>query len=318
MLLPVVLPAAAVAVVLLFRSRRYLTLMKCIATSRSAASLARADSLSGTETRSPSFHRIRRASSEPRLAQPARRSSNASRSNAEPSPATASILACKEHPPPHVKEPPSVFLHTTLSSDSLALPNNEPSFPDEDIQHRSEPHGTLLLQHASWVVSSLPPLSQLSEFQLVFSTLRDGWNLRTLLHHSEAAPQRGPQLLILRDQADGVFGACINIPLRKRQPGSGSYGNAGESHVFTLYPERSLYRWSARDRTCCTGLPSGGIAIGGPPDFAIALDNDLHFGSSGPYCSTFDSPCLSAEGTSFHIDRVELYSAFGRSSVAYR
>ena len=47
------------------------------------------------------------------------------------------------------------------------------------------------------------------------------------------------------------------------------------------------------------------VALGGAPRYALCLDSDLAFGSSGP-SETFGSPCL-ASSEEFEVGRVELW-----------
>ena len=76
-------------------------------------------------------------------------------------------------------------------------------------------------------------------------------------------------------------------------------------------PRAALWRWHqrrmrvARNDFFQFGRPEC-VALGGAPRYALCLDSDLAFGSSGP-SETFGSPCL-ASGEEFGVGRVELWS----------
>lgn len=78
-----------------------------------------------------------------------------------------------------------------------------------------------------------------------------------------------------------------------------------------MQPRAALWRWHqkrmrvVRNDFFQFGRPEC-VALGGAPRYALCLDSDLAFGSSGP-SETFGSPCL-ASGEEFGIGRVELWS----------
>lgn len=75
-------------------------------------------------------------------------------------------------------------------------------------------------------------------------------------------------------------------------------------------PKAQMWPWHQRRMALARndffqfGRPDS-LALGGAPQYALYLDGDLQFGSSG--CSdTFGSPCLASDGE-FEIGRVELW-----------
>ena len=98
-------------------------------------------------------------------------------------------------------------------------------------------------------------------------------------------------------------------------PGRRGYYGSGEAFVFRVQgpapsAHPALWRWHAarcdvvRNDFFQLARPSG-LALGGGPRFALALDADLARGTSGP-CETFGSPCL-ASGDEFEVGRVEVW-----------
>ena len=78
-----------------------------------------------------------------------------------------------------------------------------------------------------------------------------------------------------------------------------------------MQPRPALWRWHqkrmrvVRNDFFQFGRPKC-MALGGAPAYALCLDGDLAFGSSGP-SETFGSPCLAAS-EEFEVGRVELWS----------
>lgn len=73
---------------------------------------------------------------------------------------------------------------------------------------------------------------------------------------------------------------------------------------------RALWRWHQRRMAVARNDyfqfgRSDCLALGGAPAYALCLDGDLAFGSSGP-SDTFGSPCL-AGGEEFEVGRLELW-----------
>ncbi|KAL8262822.1 hypothetical protein R6Q59_024171 [Mikania micrantha] len=149
--------------------------------------------------------------------------------------------------------------------------------------------------------SSLPNIVKGCRWVLLYSTLRHGISLRTLIRKS--SDLSGPCLLITGDTQGAVFGGLLNgplIPTPKRK-----YQGTYETFVFTtLYGAPRLFRPTGANRyfyMCLNDL----LALGGGGDFALRLDEDLLTGTSGR-CDTFGSQCL-AHDESFAVKNVELW-----------
>ncbi|KAK9058422.1 hypothetical protein SSX86_023264 [Deinandra increscens subsp. villosa] len=155
--------------------------------------------------------------------------------------------------------------------------------------------------------SSLPNIVKGCRWVLLYSTLRHGISLRTLIRKS--ADLSGPCLLITGDTKGAVFGGLLNGPLTptpKRK-----YQGTYETFVFTtLYGAPRLFRPTGANRyfyMCLNDL----LALGGGGNFALRLDEDLLTGTSGR-CDTFGNQCL-AHDESFVVKNVELWG-FAHSS----
>ncbi|KAI3826669.1 hypothetical protein L1987_00721 [Smallanthus sonchifolius] len=155
--------------------------------------------------------------------------------------------------------------------------------------------------------ASLPNIVKGCRWILLYSTLRHGISLRTLIRKS--SDLAGPCLLVTGDTQGAVFGGLLNGPLTptpKRK-----YQGTYETFVFTmLYGAPRLFRPTGANRyfyMCLNDL----LALGGGGDFALRLDGDLLTGTSGR-CDTFGNQCL-AHNESFAVKNVELWG-FAHSS----
>ncbi|XP_028780941.1 oxidation resistance protein 1 [Neltuma alba] len=149
--------------------------------------------------------------------------------------------------------------------------------------------------------SCLPNIVKGCQWVLLYSTLKHGISLRTLIRKSAELP--GPGLLIVGDKQGAVFGGLLECPLKptaKRK-----YQGTHQSFVFTtVYGEPRLFRPTGANRyyyTCLNDL----LALGGGGNFALCLDGDLLNGTSGP-CDTFGSSCL-AHSPEFELRNVEFW-----------
>ncbi|KAL3506213.1 hypothetical protein ACH5RR_031595 [Cinchona calisaya] len=149
--------------------------------------------------------------------------------------------------------------------------------------------------------SSLPNIVKGCQWVLLYSTVRHGISLRTLIRKS--ADLSGPCLLITGDKQGSIFGGLLECPLKptaKRK-----YQGTNQSFVFTtLYGEPRLFRPTGVNRyfyLCLNDL----LALGGGGNFALCLDGELLTGSSGP-CETFGNLCL-AHDEEFELKNVELW-----------
>ncbi|XP_022723124.1 oxidation resistance protein 1-like isoform X2 [Durio zibethinus] len=151
-----------------------------------------------------------------------------------------------------------------------------------------------------FLVSSLPNIVKGCQWMLLYSTLKHGISLRTLIRKSTELP--GPCLLITGDRQGAVFGAMLECPLKptpKRK-----YQGTNQTFVFTtIYGEPRLFRATGANRyyyICLNDL----LALGGGGNFALSLDGDLLSGTSGP-CETFGNLCL-AHKEDFELKNVEV------------
>ncbi|KAK1304897.1 hypothetical protein QJS10_CPB11g01150 [Acorus calamus] len=149
--------------------------------------------------------------------------------------------------------------------------------------------------------SSLPNIVKGCQWVLLYSTLKHGISLQTLLRKS--ADLSGPCLLITGDMQGAIFGGLLDCPLKptaKRK-----YQGTNQTFVFTtIYGEPRLFRATGANRyyyICLNDL----LALGGGESFALRLDEDLLHGTSGP-SGTFGNLCL-AHNPEFELKNVELW-----------
>lgn len=169
----------------------------------------------------------------------------------------------------------------------------------------------------AFVLSCVPPLLRAQQWRLLYATQRDGVSLHTLLRASQGT--RGPALLLVRDSQGFAFGSYTSDSWCIHAQGHRSFGT-GECFVFALRPgAQRAYRWAGADGAAAAAArvfqvaSSDALSLGGAPHFAIWLDADLRYGSSGA-CSTFDSPCL-AGCPEFEVAQLELWH-FGADGAA--
>ncbi|ESQ36925.1 hypothetical protein EUTSA_v10002628mg [Eutrema salsugineum] len=147
----------------------------------------------------------------------------------------------------------------------------------------------------------LPNIVRGCKWILLYSTLKHGISLRTLLRKSAELP--GPCLLVAGDKQGAVFGALLECPLRptpKRK-----YQGTSETFLFTtIYGQPRIFRPTGANRyywMCMNEF----LAFGGGGNFALCLDEDLLKATSGP-SETFGNECL-ASSTEFELKNVELW-----------
>lgn len=152
-----------------------------------------------------------------------------------------------------------------------------------------------------FLLSSLPNIVKGCQWTLLYSTLKHGISLHTLVRKSAAVS--GPCLLITGDRQGAVFGGLLECPLKptaKRK-----YQGTNQSFVFTtIYGEPRIFRPTGANRyyyLCLNDI----LALGGGGNFALCMDGDLLNGTSGP-CQTFGNLCL-AHNPEFELKNVELW-----------
>lgn len=147
------------------------------------------------------------------------------------------------------------------------------------------------------ITSNFPLRYDTHDWELVYSTMRDGTSLHTL-YSKVSGPY--PVMILVRDGRSHTFGCFTTTPWKV----STRYEGTGESFAFTLYPTLKVYKWSRRNSYFQLASASS-LALGGGGSFALFVDSMLERGSSGP-CATFDSPCL-ASSEQFDIVVLEAY-----------
>ncbi|KAL4308285.1 hypothetical protein GQ457_01G031290 [Hibiscus cannabinus] len=152
-----------------------------------------------------------------------------------------------------------------------------------------------------FLMCSLPNIVKGCQWMLLYSTLKHGISLRTLIRKSAELP--GPCLLITGDKQGTVFGAMLECPLKptpKRK-----YQGTNQTFVFTTkYGEPRLFRPTGANRyyyICMNDM----LALGGGGSFALSFDGDLLSGTSGP-CETFGNQCLAGD-ENFELKNIELW-----------
>ncbi|KAK9904683.1 hypothetical protein WJX75_000545 [Coccomyxa subellipsoidea] len=152
------------------------------------------------------------------------------------------------------------------------------------------------------LVHALPLRHRWRRWSLMYSTARDGISLQTLYRRAEV----GPSILVVRDRQQHIFG-CFTTESWRVAP---RYYGTGESFVFQLQPKAVMWPWHQKRMAVARNdffqFGRGDcLALGGAPHYALCLNGDLEFGSSGD-SDTFGSPCL-AGSEEFEIGRVELW-----------
>ncbi|XP_057547019.1 uncharacterized protein LOC130825691 [Amaranthus tricolor] len=178
---------------------------------------------------------------------------------------------------------------------------HEPQSPWKLMPNLTNDSSFINMELYEFLQASLPNIVKGCQWVLLYSTLKHGISLRTLIRKS--ADLSGPGLLIVGDRKGAVFGGLLDCPLKpcpKRK-----YQGTNQTFVFTTkYGEPRLFRSTGANRyfyLCLNDL----IAFGGGGSFALSLDGDLLYGSSGP-CETFGNLCL-AQDPEFELKAVELW-----------
>uniref|UniRef100_A0A1J3J8B6 TLD domain-containing protein 2 n=1 Tax=Noccaea caerulescens TaxID=107243 RepID=A0A1J3J8B6_NOCCA len=147
----------------------------------------------------------------------------------------------------------------------------------------------------------LPNIVRGCKWILLYSTLKHGISLRTLLRRSAELP--GPCLLVAGDKQGAVFGALLECPLTptpKRK-----YQGTSQTFLFTtIYGQPRIFRPTGANRYYLMCMNEF-LAFGGGGNFALCLDEDLLKATSGP-SETFGNECL-ASSSEFELKNVELW-----------
>lgn len=139
----------------------------------------------------------------------------------------------------------------------------------------------------------------------VFSTKSTGYSLATLFRNHETKPEqimKDPSILIIKDTDGNIFGGFLAEAWYKNA--ERFYGSE-ESFMFSLYPEKKVYRCTGEDNHVMYSTPQL-LAMGGKLNyFGIQIDEELVSGKSHS-CVTFGTPRFSNEEV-FKIDSVQLW-----------
>ncbi|XP_020578943.1 oxidation resistance protein 1 isoform X2 [Phalaenopsis equestris] len=169
------------------------------------------------------------------------------------------------------------------------------------IPHLTEKSTFVTADLFDFLHSSLPNIVKGCQWVLLYSSMKHGISLRTLIRRS--ASVTGPCLLVVGDMQGAVFGGLLDSPLKptiKRK-----YQGTNQTFVFTtIYGEPRLFRATGANRFYYLCLNEF-LAFGGGGSFAICLEDDLLRGSSGP-SETFGNLCL-AHSENFELKNVELW-----------
>mmetsp|Transcript_2609 Transcript_2609/g.2970 ORF Transcript_2609/g.2970 Transcript_2609/m.2970 type:complete len:553 (-) Transcript_2609:1293-2951(-) len=121
----------------------------------------------------------------------------------------------------------------------------------------------------------------------------------------------GPCLLAIMDTRRHVFGVFCSEPLHLSR---GSYYGTGETFLFKLRPQLSVYEWSGKNSQFILGGQDM-IAFGGGGKFALWLDSSFEKGTSENGSPTFDSPCI-ASNENFECAAVEIWNFVNPAHVS--
>jgi len=174
---------------------------------------------------------------------------------------------------------------------------NQASELGQLIPQLLEPSSILTPGSIGKLEASLPGMYQGYDWELVFSSERDGEDINEF---HQKAKEVDATLLIIRDTEGYRFGGFSAVKWEIQS----SYFGTGESFLFTLSPDFSVYPWS-RANSYFMLCNEDSLAFGGG-EFGIYLDEDLQSGSSEP-CKTFSSPCL-ASSPDFNVSAIELWA----------
>jgi hypothetical protein len=167
----------------------------------------------------------------------------------------------------------------------------------------------------SRIHSWLPGDRQSRRWELRYSLLRDGASLDTLIwacgrraSSAGASPTLG-YILLVEDSRSHRFGAFLNHAI---EPRAGFELGSGESFVFSFdqggVSGGRVHSWTSKNDCFFLANNQQGLCVGGgggDGQYALQIDEDLDFGSSGR-CDTYDNEPL-ASSEFFKCLHVEVY-----------
>ncbi len=214
--------------------------------------------------------------------------------------------------PPHARERDHEDIHReplgeTTEPASLYRIEKEPNSEGQDMflfdQQPSEPSQLVSLDDMNAICSHVPLRHRHKKWVLLYSTLRDGISMQTLLRKARG---HAPTVLLVRDMSRNVFGAFCSESWRL----SPRYFGTGETFVFRVDPDPAVWKWwwqksnEQQNDFFQWGSPEG-IAVGGAGGYAIWLDSELCRGISRRSL-TFGNSCL-ASTEEYAVGAVELW-----------
>ncbi|KAK0407823.1 hypothetical protein QR680_003616 [Steinernema hermaphroditum] len=163
------------------------------------------------------------------------------------------------------------------------------------------------------ILDILPPRAEGYPWIKIYSSEKHGFSLSTMYRKmAEWNEDMSPVLLIIRDTAGHVFGACVSTTIR---PSEHYFGTGDSCLLFRFtgeYPHtRELrdYRWTG-DNQFFVNAQKDSLSVGaGGGHYGLWLDADLNLGRT-QRCQTFDNEPLTGGKMDFTVQFVE---AFGFS-----
>ncbi|XP_077586642.1 uncharacterized protein LOC144205920 [Stigmatopora nigra] len=154
--------------------------------------------------------------------------------------------------------------------------------------------------HVRELYKELPPKTVGHTWQLAYSTSRHGASLKSLYRKVSLADS--PNLLVIKDTLDEVFGAFLSHPLKLSE----KFYGTGETFLFMLHPRFKCFRWTGENSFFIKGDLDSFAIGGGSGHFGLWVDENLYLGRSSP-CYTFNNCCLS-ETDDFRIMELEVWA----------
>jgi LysM repeat protein len=188
----------------------------------------------------------------------------------------------------------------SIDESFVQVPSDETS---DSSQEETTPHligQSVILkpEDTKKLKDSLPLRLQMKDWILLYSTAKHGISFHTFYSR---VYDKGPNILVIEDSKNYVFGAFVS---EYWKPSRGYYG-AGQSFLFTLYPEWNVYQWTGINDYVMYSTENEIALGGGGGTFGLWIDSDFLYGSSG-YCETFMNNCL-ASTTDFKCTVVECW-----------
>lgn len=191
-------------------------------------------------------------------------------------------------------------LGDTIDPVPLHSQANDQEMYDVDM---SEESNLISVEDMRGISLHMPLRHRQKKWVLLYSTLRDGISMQTLLRKSKG---KAPTVLLVRDMKKHVFGAFCSEPWRI----SSRYYGTGETFVFRVEPNPAVWHWwwkksnEVQNDFFMWGSHDA-IAVGGAGGYAIWLDRELSQGISRSSITFGNSSLSSTE--EFNIGAVELW-----------